>query len=191
MMYGDMCEIIQNLYIGSVCDVDDMLRAGVDVLVPLAYLDGSIWDMGFRGEIIYCPVTDGDVLPEDVIYMLVEMITDRLGSHKVGIFCAGGHGRTGYVAACVLAELGVKDPIGYLRSNYSAKAIETEKQVQAVFRFIDMEKEVERQIEEEIGPGGWTGYTKSYWRTKKRILEERFGIKWQSPKDIYEKLLID
>ena len=190
-MYGDMCEIIQNLYIGSVADVDDMLRAGVDVLVPLAYLDGSIWNKGFRGEIIYCPVTDGDVLPDDVIYMLVEMITSRLGRHKVGLFCAGGHGRTGYVAACVLAELGMTDPIKYIRSNYSSKAIETEKQALAVFRFIEIEEETERLIREKIGSGGWTGYTKSYWITKKRILTERFGIKWKSPMDIYERLRID
>lgn len=186
-----MREIIQDLYIGSVSDVDDMLDAGADVLVPLAYLDGDIWDMGFRGEIIYCPITDGDVLPDDVIYMLVEMIVSRLGQHKVGLFCAGGHGRTGYVAACVLAELGVPDPIGYLRSNYSVKAVETEKQAQAVFRFIEMEKEVEKSIEEEIGQPGWTGHTKAYWTVKKRILEERFGISWHSPMDIYEKLLID
>lgn len=190
-MYSDMCEIIQDLYIGSVSDVDEMIRAGVDVLVPLAFLDGSIWDRGFRGEIIYCPVTDGDVLPDDVIYMLVEMIVSRLGRKKVGLFCAGGHGRTGYVAACVLSELGVPDPIGYLRSSYSPKAVETEKQAQAVFRFIETEKEVERLIRKEAGPGGWIGYSHSYWQAKKKILKERFGIEWKSPADNFPGVLFD
>lgn len=190
-MYDDMREIVQNLYIGSVSDVSDMVRAGVDVLVPLAYLDGSIWSTGFRGEIIYCPITDGDVLPDDVIYVIVDMILNRLGKHKVGLFCAGGHGRTGYVAACVLADLGVPDPIGYLRSNYSAKAIETDKQAQAVYRYIEMEEEVERRIREEAGPGGWTGYCHTYWRVKKKILEEVYGLKWQSPADKYPGVFFD
>ena len=34
-MYTDFCEIIPGLLLGSVNDVDDMVRAGADVLVPL------------------------------------------------------------------------------------------------------------------------------------------------------------
>ena len=81
-MYTDFCEIIPGLLLGSVNDVDDMVRAGADVLVPLAFMHGSIWNTGFRGEIIYCPITDMSVLPDDVLYLLVEMISRRLDSCK-------------------------------------------------------------------------------------------------------------
>ncbi len=191
-MYSELCEIIPNLLLGSVNEVDEMVREGVDVLVPLAFMEGSVWDTGFRGEIIYCPVTDMGILPDDVLYLLVEMISRRLDHQKkVGIFCAGGHGRTGYIAACVLADRGVKDPIGFLRGNYSAKAVETQKQAEAVYRFISIEEETERLIREETGPGDWFGYSGVYWETKKRILKERFGIEWQSPADIYKGVIFD
>ena len=191
-MYTDFCEIIPGLLLGSVNDVDDMVRAGADVLVPLAFMHGSIWNTGFRGEIIYCPITDMSVLPDDVLYLLVEMISRRLDScKKVGLFCAGGHGRTGYVAACVLAERGVEDPIGFIRSKYSAKAVETEKQAEAVFRFVGIIDETERLIKEEIGEADWLGSCGLYWQTKKRILKERFGIEWQSPGDIYRGVIFD
>ena len=187
-----MCEIIPGLLLGSVNDVDDMVRAGADVLVPLAFMDGRVWNTGWRGEIIYCPITDMDVLPDDVLYLLVEMISRRLDCQKkVGLFCAGGHGRTGYVAACVLADRGVSDPIGYLRSKYSAKAIETDKQAEAVFRFIKIEEELERLIEEEAGTLDWFGSSGVYWQTKKRILKERFGIEWKSPADKYPGVRFD
>ena len=134
--YSEMCEIIPGLLLGSVNDAEKMVLKGADVLVPLAYLDGSIWKTTFRGEVIYCPVEDMKVLPDDVLDELVIRICARLDEgKKVGLFCAGGHGRTGYVAGCVLARKGIKDPIGFLRRNYSAKAIETEQQANAVFAY--------------------------------------------------------
>ena len=77
------------------------------------------------------------MLPDDVLRVLVDRICSRLDEGKrVGVFCSGGHGRTGYVAACVLARQGIKDPIGYLRTKYSSKAIESEKQIDAVFTYM-------------------------------------------------------
>lgn len=134
--FSEMCEIIPGLLVGSVEDVEKMVLKGADVLVPLAFLDGTVWETPFRGEIIYCPVKDYGVLPDAVLGDLVDKICDRMDEgKKVAIFCAGGHGRTGYVAGCVLARRGIKDPIGFLRRNYSAKAIETEKQANAVFAY--------------------------------------------------------
>lgn len=131
-----MTEIIPGLLIGCVRDVREMVMEGADVLVPLAFLDGSIWETPFRGEVIYCPIRDMKVLPEDVLHELVDKICSRLDEgKKVGIFCAGGHGRTGYVAGCVLARRGIKDPIGFLRRNYSSKAIETDQQADAVYAY--------------------------------------------------------
>ena len=135
--FSEMTEIIPGLLIGSVRDVEEMLLNGVDILVPLAFLNGSIWSTGFRGEIFYYPIDDMGVLPDDVLRALVDKICSRLDEGKrVGVFCSGGHGRTGYVAACVLARRGIKDPIGYLRKNYSANAIETEKQANEVFAYV-------------------------------------------------------
>ena len=134
--YSEMCEIIPGLLIGNVADAEDMVLRGADVLVPLAYLRGSIWQTSFRGEVMYYPVEDMKALPDDVLNELVDKICARLDEGKtVGLFCAGGHGRTGYVAGCVLARRGVKDPIGFIRTNYSPKAIETEQQANAVFAY--------------------------------------------------------
>ena len=134
--FSEMCEIIPGLLIGCVEDAKDMVLKGADVLVPLAFLDGSIWETPFRGEVIYYPIKDYGVLPDDVLYDLVDKICARLEEgKKVGVFCGGGHGRTGYVAGCVLARKGIRDPIGFLRRNYSAKAIETEQQANAVFAY--------------------------------------------------------
>lgn len=133
-----MNEILPGLLIGSVSDVEQMIRKEVDVLVPLAFLEGSVWNTGFRGEILYYPITDKGVLPEDVLRILVNRICSGLDEGKrMGVFCGAGHGRTGYVVACVLARRGIKDPIGYLRRNYSIKAVETEKQANAVFSYME------------------------------------------------------
>ena len=135
--FSEMCEIIPGLMTGSVSDVPAMVRMGAEVLVPLAFLDGKIWETGFRGEVLYYPIEDRSVLPEDVLHELVDNICARLDEgRKVGLFCGAGHGRTGYVAACVLAKRGIKDPIGYLRRYYSAKAVETDRQANEVFSYV-------------------------------------------------------
>ena len=85
----------------------------------------------------------------------------------------------------------MEDPIGFIRSKYSAKAVETEKQAEAVFRFVGIIDETERLIKEEIGEADWLGSCGLYWQTKKRILKERFGIEWQSPGDIYRGVIFD
>ena len=134
---SEMIEIIPDLLVGSISDVELMLHEGIDVLMPLAFLNGRIWSTGFRGEILYYPIEDMGVLPNDVLQALVDSICSRLDEgRRVGLFCSAGHGRTGYVAACVLARRGIKDPIGYLRTKYSSKAIESEKQIDAVFTYM-------------------------------------------------------
>ncbi len=136
-IFSEMCEIIPGLLLGSAADAERIVREGADVLVPLASLDGSVWKTGFRGEILYYPIEDRNVLPGDVLCELVDRICERLGKGmKVGIFCAGGHGRTGYVAACVLARHGIRDPIGFLRREYSKEAVETEQQRNEVLSYL-------------------------------------------------------
>lgn len=136
--FSECKEIVPGLILGSVSDVEQMVEMGADVLVPLAYLESSVWNTDFRGEILYCPIKDRGVLPLDVLDTLVLKILIRLDKKKkVALFCAGGHGRTGYLAACVLASLGIKDPIGYLRKEYSPHAVETDTQAEAILTYME------------------------------------------------------
>lgn len=138
-----MKEIIPGLILGGLRDLNDILKAEPNVLFPLDRLPGTVWDSGFRGEIVYYPITDMDVLPDDVLNKLVDAIVARLQAQKrVAVFCVGGHGRTGYAASCVLHRLGYDNPITFLRKNYSMSAVETEAQAEAVFRYIDRHRNI-------------------------------------------------
>ena len=129
-------QIVPGLILGGIDDLDAMLAMRPDVLAPLDRLPGRIWRTGFRGEILYCPIPDREVLPDDVLEALVSAILARIHAGKrVALFCTGGHGRTGYVAACALFLLGVTEPMPFLWRNYSASAVETDVQMLAVERF--------------------------------------------------------
>lgn len=150
MNYFSECkEIVPGLILGSVSDVEQMVEMGADVLVPLAYLDSDVWNTDFRGEILYCPIKDRGVLPLDVLDTMVLKILIRLDQKKkVALFCAGGHGRTGYLAACVLAAQGIKDPIGHLRKEYSPHAVETDAQAEAILTYMEKLKAEVDDIED-------------------------------------------
>ncbi len=129
-------EIRPGLILGGIGDLDAILGMKPDSLVPLDRLPGRVWQTGFRGEILYCPIPDREVLPDDVLEALVSAILARIrGGKRVALFCTGGHGRTGYVAACALFLLGVTEPMPFLWRNYSASAVETDMQMLAVERF--------------------------------------------------------
>ena len=129
-------EICPGLILGGIDDLDDMLEMMPDALIPLDRLPGRIWQTGFRGEILYYPITDGEILPDDVLDRLIAAIVERIHAGKrVAVFCLGGHGRTGYVAACALFMLGVAEPMPFLWEHYSAAAVETELQMTAVSGF--------------------------------------------------------
>lgn len=128
-------EVIDNFFCGSASEALDMVRPPiqVDTLVPLNDLNPSVWDMGFRGEILYYPIFDYGTLPDNVLSDLSAKVLARLSAgKKVGLFCLGGHGRTGYVAAVILGQLGYKDPIQFLRSHYCENAVESSAQVEHI-----------------------------------------------------------
>ena len=130
-------EIVPGLILGSLRALNAMLEMKPDVLFPLDRLPGWVWDTDFRGEIVYYPIMDYCALPDDVLGQLVAAVLDRLQAGKrVAIFCIGGHGRTGYVAACVLHQLGKENPVAFLKQNYSPSAVESEEQELAVERFL-------------------------------------------------------
>ena len=129
-------EVYPGLILGGINDLDVIVRRRPDTLVPLDRLPTWVWDIGFRGEILYYPIRDYSFLPDDVLKRLVDQILERHAQGKrVAIFCLGGHGRTGYVAACVLFRLGIQQPIEYLRNRYDPSYIETKEQEIAVRRF--------------------------------------------------------
>lgn len=54
-----------------------------------------------------------------------------------------------------------------------------------------IEAELEALIEKEIGKGGYLGYCHGYWRVKKRILKEKYGIDWKSPAELHPYINFD
>ena len=88
--FSECKEIVPGLILGSVNDVEQMVEMGADVLVPLAYLESSVWNTDFRGEILYCPIKDRGVLPFDVLRTIVLKILIRLDQKKkVALFTEG------------------------------------------------------------------------------------------------------
>jgi len=144
-------EVIKNLFCGGEDEAPAMAAAPirVDTLVPLLSLNTAVWDSEFCGEILYCPIKDYGTLDNDILDALVSKILDRL-SHgkKVGLFCMGGHGRTGYVASVVLGKLGYEDPIQFLRENYCRKAVESNAQIRHIAEILGNPELVEKYEEE-------------------------------------------
>lgn len=149
-------EVIPNLFCGSLEESIQMVSPPflVDVLVPLDSLDAKIWRSGFRGEILYYPIDDYGVLSDEVLRALISKILHRLESgKKIGIFCFGGHGRTGYVASIVLGKLGYEDPIGFLREHYCKKAIESNEQIQHIAEILDKPELLSKYAPEDLFSG--------------------------------------
>lgn len=61
---------------------------------------------------------------------LIKWTLTRLGlGDKVHAGCIGGHGRTGTFLSALVAEMGEKDAISYVREHYCKKAVESTEQV--------------------------------------------------------------
>lgn len=157
-------EIVPNLWIGSMRESAKMRDMGVKTLIPLDSLRGNVWDMGWRGEILYYPIDDFSTLPKDVAIQAVNEIVARLDLKiSVGIFCQGGHGRTGYLTSLVLGRLGYEDPINFLRQNYCTEAVESASQIRQIADIIGNPKLLET-YKDDLNPrsswkwGGYMGY---------------------------------
>lgn len=124
-------EVYPNLLLGKESQLQDMVEQGVTVLAPLASLSGSVWSTGWRGRIYYLPIKDYSVPPVDVAlkgaWDIIQLLKD---GEKVGLFCVGGHGRTGFMATLILGLLQYKeDPLTYLRKEYCDQIVESKDQV--------------------------------------------------------------
>lgn len=127
-------EVYPRILVGSLSESIKMANEHkVDILVPLDSLHGDVWDKGWRGEIHYVPVRDMSILPRDVLLREIDYLLQKYAEGKsIGVFCIGGHGRTGYFASVLLGRLGVQDPIKLLREKYCSKVLETKEQIKEV-----------------------------------------------------------
>ena len=155
-------EVYPNLYLGSLAESSQMAEF-CDILVPLAECYGSIWDQGFRGEIWYYPIRDYSVLPDDVADQAVSRIVSALeNKKKVGIFCLGGHGRTGYLACLVLGALDYADPIRYIRENYCKLAVESNSQIKQIAEKCEAPWLYDEYKEDEWGTSGLDAWLEAH-----------------------------
>lgn len=63
--------------------------------------------------------------------------------------------------------------------------IEDEPHLKAVF------KAAEQAAKAEAGPGGYMGYCHLFWDAQQRILQERYGIAWYTPRQMNPNVEMD
>ena len=126
-------EVHPGLWLGDQDEGEDALKKGLArVAVPLNRMDGDVWEK-WDGEVIYIPIKDYSVLPEKIAIRKSRELAEILRrGNAISMFCMGGHGRTGYMAALVLGRLGYEDPIKHLRDNYCSKAVESRSQIDQI-----------------------------------------------------------
>ena len=120
---GRVRQIHPGLIAGYGADLYDLMQAKPDVIVALDSLPGSVWD-DFTGELLYYPIPPYGVLPFFILERLVVEIDALLEDRKcVALYCIEDCGRVGYVAACVLFQRGVREPIRDLRQRWEASSL--------------------------------------------------------------------
>lgn len=121
-------------FIGASCGYP---RDGADVYIGLDWnmanaQKGYPWEKGYKliEQVAFrIPDMCAPSSPED-FKKLVSWVCNQLQDGKtVHAGCIGGHGRTGTLLAAVMAQLGEKDAIGWVRKNYCKKAVESKAQV--------------------------------------------------------------
>lgn len=168
----DPSEIYPNFWVGSAW-IDLKLYNKCSVIVSLNKTEGDIWDTGWRGTLVYLPITDYCALPIDVLTSYVVKITTYLNMGSVvGMHCIGGHGRTGYVAAAVLWHLGViqkegyADPVKYVREKYCKNAIESVSQLESLEEFTGLVGLVEKYFTPKYSSKVIQSWGKGTWNSK-------------------------
>lgn len=150
-------EIYPNFFLGGREQITDIIINGkkFDVLVPLDSLDPIIWKYmnPYKTEIFFFPCPDYGILNEKCLNYLVKHILKFIKKRKkTALFCLGGHGRTGYIAACVLGKLGIKNPVDVIRNNYCQHTIETYEQMLEVQEYtgVNLSKYLDKMLEKEF-----------------------------------------
>ena len=126
---GRACEIHPGLIVGRGPDPCETLQMKPDVIVVLDRLSGDIWEQQFTGEILYYPILPYGVLPFFILERLAVEVASRLEDRqRVAVYSEEDCGRLGYVAACVLFQCGVREPIDHLRRSWDTSALSVEMQ---------------------------------------------------------------
>ena len=113
-------ELAPGLIVGCIWHLRDLLDMKPDAIAALDTLPPRIWEEGFRGRILYYPIEKYGVLPSGMLERLVEEIVSSVKDGKrVAIYSREDCGRVSYVAACALFQLGVQEPIPFLKKEYS------------------------------------------------------------------------
>lgn len=112
----------------------------VDVVVSLATsVHQKVEDatrLGWPGVCVYAPMRDYDCWDAPVLRAWAERALGWVrAGHRVLVCCMGGHGRTGTLAAAMiaLAEPDCADPIATVRARGCGRLVECAKQAEAVF----------------------------------------------------------
>lgn len=88
----------------------------------------------------YIPIHDFDVPKPDQAQLVAATVRDcvlkSLSGKPVYVGCMGGWGRTGLFMSLIAKSLGVSDPVGFVRANYTPKAVETSAQQRYVDSFV-------------------------------------------------------
>ncbi len=129
-------ELCPGLYAGSLWDLRELLGMKPDVIVVLDRLPARVWEEGFLGELLYYPIEEYGVLPAIILDRATQEIVARVqGGRRVVLFSREDCGRIGYVAACALFRLGVRESVHHLRRNYNIHVLEDDIQYREVEAF--------------------------------------------------------
>ncbi|MBF0555666.1 MAG: hypothetical protein HQK96_14140 [Nitrospirae bacterium] len=137
----DPLNVLPNVIAGSYYSVEKMITVhDVDILVPLDTLPSEVDEWGFRGEVIHRFIEDRGALPIEELQEFIETLLMHINDNKkIGIFCIGGHGRTGYVLSCLIARMGHTDSvIDHVRKIYCHKAVESQEQEDSIAEYISL-----------------------------------------------------
>jgi hypothetical protein len=107
------------------------------------------------------PIEDFQVPSNDfeVLDGVKAALDKALWGVPVYVGCMGGWGRTGLILAIIAKAAGVKDPVGFVRENYTSHAVETEDQQAYVAEF-DV-----GELRSHLFWAGWKRYwQRMFWR---------------------------
>lgn len=120
------------VWLGGADYIDDVSH--VDTVVSL---NGRLprVPFGTRYDFVDAELADYGGVPTVWREFITNVAAEIIEGKKFMGFCTGGHGRTGCFAASLVAVLcpEVADPIEYIRKGYCDRAVESSKQIEAVF----------------------------------------------------------
>lgn len=90
-----------------------------------------------NGYDVHLPIHDFSVPQDDadVVLALKNTLHAALTGRTVYVGCMGGWGRTGLFMALLAKAAGIENPVEYVRSNYTPRAVETKGQLDFVEKF--------------------------------------------------------